>query len=267
MPDIRATMIFRYATGPGRPAGMSESWYVRGDMTTAMEALKNLCLPRAALLPNSCSIVGQRLQDVSNSVRSVTDNQIFPGMARALTQDVPQMAVQAVVYTADRAQSKNFSMRMMPDDAILAGDYSPGANFPQALFTTFGRALVTNQMRWRARNFTNPKISIISVAADGTFVLGADLDYAQGNYLTLLRARNTAGRAVTGNYYVAVKTDARNGKFANWGGSIIAGKGFVRKLAFDYPIVGPNSLKIIRSMVRKIGRPSDLYRGRATSKR
>lgn len=267
MAFIRASMIFRYSTGTGRPAGMSESWYYSGDMTQAMTALKSLCNARSALLPAQCSIVGQRLQDVSNTVRSLTDNQIFPGAARGLEQDAPQIAVQCLVKTLDESQSKNFSMRMMPDDAVFRGDFTPGVNFPLALFSSFATSLVTNGMRWRARRFTNPKIAIISVAADGTFLLAQDLDYVQGDSLTLLRVKNTNGRSVTGNYYVQTRTDARNGKFANWGGSIVAGKGFVRKLNFDYPLVGLGKFKVIRSMVRKVGRPLDLYRGRATKTR
>jgi len=269
MAILRASMIFGYFTERrGRPAGMSESWYLNSDPTAAMAALKVLCQKRMGMAPQSVFIHGQRVQVLEPAGRSVTDNEEFLGARVAATQDVPQVALQCVVKNAANTLAKSFSMRMMPDAVFKGGDYTPGevAGFAAAV-TAFGTALAAGSWQWRARRTSNPRAKIVSIAADGTFVLEPGITFDQWKSLTLMRVVNTAGKSVVGNFVVSVKTDNQNGKFANWGGSTVQGKGAVRLLEYDYPIVAPGSFKVVQAMIRKVGRPSNLYRGRATARR
>ncbi len=260
----RATMIFKASTTSLlRSAGWSESWYKEGAQEATLTALKDLCAVRANCLAGTAQIAGQRVQQLGG--RSISDGLIFPGRQR-LTVDIPQMAITANVSNAGSLQKKTFSMRGIPDDAIIGGDFTGAGGLLQAV-NGFFAGLANGAWQWQARDTSLGTVQLQSVGVDGTFVLAGDYIFNQGDYLTMVRVKDINGHSIVGNFLVGTKTDARNGKFFAWPNRVVQLSGKVRKLNFIYPVVAFNSGKIVRSMIRKVGRPLDLYRGRATVRR
>lgn len=264
MATIRATMLFEAATADrGRVAGWTESWYKIGTPEAVLDSIKVLCTPRAALMPLNSKIIGQRLQVIGG--RSMSDNVVFTGRTR-LTNDIPQMAAQCVVGSAGQAQKKSFSVRGLPDDCVTGGDYT-GANGLGASFAAFFRRLADDAWQWQARDTSIAATPIVSIAADGTFVLAAPMIFAVGDYVNLVRVKNVTGRSVKGDFFVETKVDNQHGKLFNWTGGQVNLAGKMRVRAYTYPVVSRDLGKVIQVMVRKVGRPLNPYRGRATKRR
>ena len=258
MASVKATMLFQQTTERGRVGGWSETWYKDGTFTAVNTALKALCTARANLLPIDSEIIGQRVQIPGG--RAFTDNSIFPGQA-AKKNDIPQMAAQCRILASNGVNAKIFSMRGVPDDLVVGGDLIPGAATP--LYTAFGNRLGLDSWQIRSRDNQQPTAGIISIGIDGLFTLTNVIPFAVGDYLTLLHVKNTAGRAVTGNFYVKTVVNPTQGNFANWPGSAVIEVGKVRKLVYVFNNVDKSTFRLLRVMVRKVGRPFDLYRGRA----
>ena len=254
----KCTMLFETRTDKGRVSGFSETWYRDGTIADNMLQLQDLSKRGAGLLSNADGIIGQRIQQLGG--RAVTASTSWPGV-QVVDQDIPQVAALCYVLDAGKVYKKTFLLRAMVDDSIIKGDLVTGRQLT-ALFQSYANELGAS-WRFRVRDVTKPVAGLISIAADGTFVLTGDLVFNQGDYLTMLRVKSTLGKAVKGNFYVGTKVDSRNGKFANWGGQIVAANGKVRVFAYDYALVDRNSFTIVRSAVRKVGRPFFLYRGRA----
>ena len=259
---IRSTMLFTYRSGLGRPGGWSESWYYDSDLPNAVPPLRDLALHRAGMLPNSVKITGFRFSELGG--RSSSMSVSMPGCLHS-SQDIPQMAALCIVGGQGVPNTKNFTLRGIADTSVSLGDADFTAPM-QAAMTTFGFKLSANNFKFRARKLSNPSIGVLSIAVDGTFSLLGDLTFNQGDFLTLLRCKATNGKPIAGNFYVGVKTDARNGKFANWPNLQVAQIGSVRKLEYIFPIVAVNSFAFKKIVTRKIGRPFDAYHGRARRK-
>lgn len=256
----KITFIMNQRTGNNRTAGFSETWYFDGSMDNALTAANQVAKKRSALMTSAANISAFRIQDIGTRAQifqATSPGNIVSG------QDIPQMALNVRVGGQGVVNTKTFQLRGIPDVNVLAGDYTPAANF-NALLSQFAGSLSTWSLRFRGENLANPQVNVLSISNVGVFALAADLVFAVGDYVTLLRCQSTTGKNVSGRYYVTSKVDARNGTFQAWDGSQVVNKGKLRKFEYIYPLVANNSLVIGQITTRKVGRPFDLYRGRAT---
>lgn len=264
MAICRATMIFRVPTADARVGGFSESWYKEGTPADVMRSLMALCLFRAGALPTASKISGQRVQELGS--RAITDSEPFPGVIRSTT-DVPQMAAQCSVTDAAGLKKKIFMCRGINDDSVESGALVRGGATSIQL-GLFMNNLAVNGFQFRSRDTTLPAIKIVSVDANGVFALTGDLAFAVGDFLTAVRVRSQQGRSIVGSFYVSNRVDAQHGTLFGWPtGQTVSLSGSFRKQAFVYPSVAAGTGKVSKVAVRKVGRPSDLYRGRATRRR
>lgn len=258
----KLTFIMSQRTGQNRTAGFSETWYFDGDLASAKLSADSVAKKRAALMTSAASINALRIQDIGSRARIFQF--VYPGNITT-GQDIPQMALNLRVDGQGFLNSKTFQIRGLPDVNVATGDYTPVAGYA-GLLNQYAGSLASWSFRFRGERLSNPQVAILSVSSLGVFVLAADLVFNIGDYVTLLRTNNTTGLNVSGRYYVSAKTTAQSGTLAAWDGGTVTNKGKMRKFDYDYPIVAANSLVVGQVTTRKVGRPFDLYRGRATKR-
>lgn len=260
MAIMKVTTLYNQATGTGRSGGFSETWYYDGTMDQANTAATTLLKPRMDLLGASCRVFAIRVQEVGG--RSLTYPFDTPGLGNA-DQDIPQMALNCLVLSATGLNVKRFQLRGFRDSNVSQGDFVPAGQVIPSL-TDYGRRLVNNNFRFRAKKLDNPKIGILSIAGNGDFETVAPIALVVGDYVELLNAKGPFGQSVSGKYFVKTVATAKTGTLANWGGTVVAQSGTMRKLEIIYPLIKAGSFTTLRITTRKVGRPFGLYLGRRT---
>jgi len=253
------TSLFQQTTAKGRVAGWSETWYFDGSETAARAVADGYNKRRSGLISVAGGSVAFRLQQVGQ--RALVVENVYPGISPS-AQDIPQMALQCSVLGQGVNNRKVFQLRGIPDSIVDRGDYVPTVAF-QTNFDALAAFLPTNQVRFRAINQANPQVNIISISQAGVMVLAAPLTFAVGSYITLLRCKATNGESVSGTYFVQAKASNTECTLAQWNFQAVSFKGQARVLDYIYPIVGAATLLATKIGTRKVGRPFDLYRGRA----
>jgi len=252
----KVTFLVQQTTGAGRVAGFSETWYYEGTAADTNRAADNFAKRRSGFLTRTAAVIGWRIQVIGGSAQVVKTR--YPGVL-ATGADIPQMAVSCKCKGSGVPNVKRFQVRGVPDSNVVNGDFEPTQAF-QAAFDAWAGTL--GLWRFRAKDLAAPRVRIVSIAADGTFALAGAITFNVGSTIDILRCKNNAGVNVSGSYYVSVKTDGQNGKFLNWGGSVVALKGEARAQTITYPLVDNQTVVLEKVTTRKVGRPFDLYAGR-----
>jgi len=268
MAVFKATMLLTLATNVSsgssgkRIGGWSESWYdVDDSLVNTQRFFLRLCQKRAAMLPVGAAVIGQRYQAIDPVGGSVTSHRVYPGLQAA--NDVPQMSVQYSLPARATPNIRLVTLRGLPDDNAIEGEFKPTPEYQRAL-TAFNAEV--DGWYFRGRNLQLDEIPVVSVAVDGTFVLGADLTFSAGTLLRFFKLKETSfDTTVSGLWRVNVRTDARHGTLYNWSSGQREGGG-VRVEGIVYPQINGNVTVTPKVTVRKVGRPSDLYRGRASNR-
>lgn len=249
-----------------RVAGFSESWYSTAPLTPALENLFLLLAQRrAALLPATGSIVGFRFQttDGLTSGATVTRIKSIPGTAGNQT-DVPQMALKFDIDANGTPNQRIWLMRGVPDAQITNGEYQPSATFRtnvNTFFTTLGTSWA-----FRGQNLTTPTTPIFSISALGVITWLANPGYADGSILRVLRARDSAGRSNGGRFLVS-NVVANTGQLLGWTfGASTGGKSRLYQVIFPPIPATVDAALTAQAVVKKVGRPFSLYRGRRASR-
>lgn len=258
----KITHIFTQVTGKRRTGGWSETWYFDGTEREAELAGNSLSKKRAALLSSAAAIVAQRIQEVGGRGKTTTSNDI--GILGS-DSDIPQMAVQCFCLGQGVTNKKIFQLRGIPDGLVVEGDFSPSLAWNGA-FSAYSGSLLANNIRFRAKNLALPQVAVVSIADNGTFSLGGPLTFAVGARIDISRCKTTTGVARSGSYYVGTATSATAGVFTDWPGGTVQLKGKARVNAIVYPLVARGSAEVVKIGTRKVGRPFDLYHGRASSR-
>jgi len=256
---LKVTLCMNQSTGKGRVGGFSETWYKDGTVQDTVIPVNALWKARQALLSSTCRFIGYRVQEVGGKGTFVVRDDV--GLLQD-AEDIPQMALNVYVDSATTTARKTFQLRGWADTGVEFGDYKP-ANSSTQMLAQMNTALVNGLWRFRSKK-QNPKVGILSIAANGDFVLTGDLVFVQGSYIDVMRAKNSFGQNVSGRYYVQIATNARSGKFADWPGTIVGQSGKARVSEFEYVLIKPQSLTALYITTRRVGRPFGLYRGRAT---
>jgi hypothetical protein len=258
----KISFIMTQPTGKQRVGSWSETWYRDGAASEIVAPINDWIKRRCAMLPSVAGCNGYRVQLVGGR-GEITRNYV-PGNITT-EQDIPQMALNCSCKGSGTQNVKTFQMRGIPDGNVIEGDFQPTAAFNTA-FNQFGGQLAGSQFRFKAKDLTKPKVRIVSVTAGGEFTLNGDMDFAVGDFLQVLKCTNTVGDTVKGEFYVQTRTTARTGTFLNWAHGIVTLKGEMRLVAYIYPLVQSGTVKAVYITTRKVGRPFDLYRGRASNR-
>lgn len=261
----KITMIFDYANNAGKAGGWSESWYRDGSEDDAIRAAGEISKRRAFWLPSTVEILGSRIQLVGGRGRFLENR--WPGVVQgANAQDVPQMAALLECSGAGVQNVKRYHVRGLPDSYVVGGSLDK-TKFTEQSFTTWMRTLIAQEARFRAINLAGTRAKVASIDANGNVVLLAPLTFNVNDAMSLLRVRNSQGKAIRGTYYVETKVDGATFKLRNWTGGVVTLTGEMRAQSIIYPQVSLNNARILGAAVRKVGRPFVVYRGRARTKK
>lgn len=256
MPIFKVTALFQAGTELPRVGGFSESFYTdAATATVAQSSLRLWVAQRRVLMANTVACIGTRVSAVATPGVSFTESFREPGQA-GIAADIPQMALQLNVNSADGAR-RQFQLRGIPDARVIQGEYAP----VQWFTTQLGRVtqVMIDSFRLRVTDKTEPQIPVQVIGGDGAFVLTSAMTFAVGDSLQAMRMKDSVGRTVHGNYFVAAKTSSLAGTLANWThGTITIGRLRRRKITYS-PIT---SVDVVKIGTRKVGRPFVQYSGR-----
>lgn len=267
MAGFKNTMIFALTTGgtvaPQRVGGWTESWYTSGVDPLQSQFL-NLCQFRAALLPSSAAIVGQRYQRVDPVGQSVTGSTTYPG-GIGLDTDVPQMGL-LISCRSNLLNIRKFILRGIPDGQVTFGAFTPSTFYRGLLLDFFDRLTAASwQFQGRDKTFQRFKLASVSTVAGITKLTTVDAaNWLVGQTLAISGARLTSGLTVSKKVIVGTVADPFTYEIQGWGLDDTMGGSAVR-YSLVFPVV--TAVDVSRATVRKVGRPSNGYRGRRSKVR
>ncbi len=244
----------------GRPCGWSETWYRAGTIADFKSFRSLFAARRANLLTDNASIIGYRMKEGNGPVevvRASTRGTI------TTNSDIPQMSLACQTRTADGKRVKYFRLRGLPDARTTDGIYVPTDAF-QTAFTNFARMLQDEVWGWQGLKLTNLPARVNSIDVDGNVSCAAGAAFAVGNYVTFRRCKNAAGVRIEGTYRVLERTSDQAFKIANWTSGIVGANGTVAVVDYELLQANRDYTKFYAVSTQKVGRPFDLYRGRAT---
>jgi len=272
MPVYKNTVIFGLTTDPLRrdiaashAGGWTESVWSEFVIDFGNAGTIQRLRSRAALLPNQASIQGFRVQTYT-----ISGNRLLPGQSTsgrlqlegALGDcDLPQCSLELGIVGLTPPMSTRYVIRAIPDEYIAKGEFwapNPGI---LNLINLFSAGWLQGQgTGWVGRDLTLAPVRIINVLAGNLTTDAAIPGFANNDFIRFSRAYDVDGTPVTGAWRATLNV---NGTYTlqNFDAdTIIDNSGTVRKDALRF--TGYGNYTIGRALVRKIGRPSQTYRGR-----
>ena len=271
---IKVTLIIRagtqyedYGDLPGRIGGETESHYLDTNTfpTNGVDLITRLATKRAAFLPKLAQVAGYRWQTIADTAGASSAGDLFlPGSA-AFPSDLPQAAIKITAQSQNNLNKKEMELRVIPDSVLTSGEFNPSPAFTAAV-RAFLNELTTSGWCFRGVKKDASTAPINYIEDTGVFHLTKDLAYNDGDTLQVLRTKNLANRQ-KGGFYVCVKVGARTGTLVRWDHGLTSG-GKLRLAGIVYPPYkfDTNAVAAAESMVKKVGRPSNGYRGRKSAK-
>lgn len=273
----RYTLIMQVTTTPGNletssahTGGWSESHWHPNALTPTSSQFRDVLLARARMLPRQAAITGYRIANysiVGSSLKpqgASTGKVRFPGNPARET-DLPQVALE-FGGAAGGGNSNRFSARCIPDDVMEFGEYQANATY-KGYVTQYCNALVNGGFGFIGRDLTQQVIRIKTI--DGsTMVLYDSIGVTLGETLfTFIKVKDVLGSPIVGNFRVTalpggVATYTMAGLPQN---TSVVDSGSVRILVPQFCLY--SSVTPARAVVRKVGRPFEQYRGRASKRR
>jgi hypothetical protein len=289
MPIYRYSMVLAVTTVPQDPAyaiahsgGWSEGHWSAALLPTAI--VNAICLARAACLPAQCSVVGYK-----QAVYSVSGNKLTPQGTSTVKKlfagnktysvDVPQAGLRMSATSAGVPNAGNFTMRGTPDEVIVNGEFNGSAPYGRLLGTRpqiglgnagllqgYAGALINNATGFLGRNLTLPARKVQKIAA-GVVTLDNVAGIVAGtDFLIFKRVRDANGDPVSGSFLVtniAGNLVTLQGLNVNTAVNVPSGTARVDQVSF-YPY---STINLNRAVVKKIGLPTERYRGRRSRRR
>lgn len=250
-----------------RIAGWSESFYgndlvqnFRPGPFSPVTPLAVLCVRRAAMLPRSASIYGQRVQQIDPVGQSQSYSEVFPGSA-GLACDLPQVALIGRAKGAGVLNSREVNFRGLPDARAIEGEYKPADAFETALDRFFAFIAI---LRFKARDLAQVATPIITILGNGTFETEGACGLLGGDMVRLLRVVDSNNNRTGGRFKVDHMISATSGVLYGYDLGVRK-DGKIRKDVTIYPNFDGNRPSM-KTGVRKVGRPSDLYSGKSKTK-
>lgn len=262
---IKLTVLFEQGasvSGGGRVSGWTETWWNNMAIGSWNPGMSPLWAYRAEMLTDKAAIVGWRVQDDNGAVKVYKD--LMPGRITT-NADIPQMSLACKTTTADGSRTKYFRLRGLPDARTTDGVYVPLAAFYKA-FTDWQQRLANDQWGWKGLVRTNPQVKLNGIDSSGNLTCAAGGTFAVGQTVIIRRAKNSNGQNVNGRYRILARTSDTAFQLANWIGGTVGAVGSVALYSSQLLLVGLDKTEFGDVTTQKVGRPFNLYRGRATKR-
>jgi hypothetical protein len=271
MPAFKFTMVFRYISGtspvsPGnRAGGWTESVYQSTYTAQRLTAFRELAQARAQLLPEMVGVIGIRVQQVDPSRSAATFPANYPGGGNIGigARDIPQMAVKLTLNGSGVTNVCKMALAAIPDPQVTNGEFVPLQRFGVDFIAYL---TMLNNWLFRATDLAQAPRTLLSIGTDGTYTTNADLVLAVDSLVKVKRAVDGNGNLVGGVFKVKTVTTNRIGILDGWTFGSCTG-GTITPYVLIYPQISNAQLATPKIGVRKIGRPSDPYRGRRSRRR
>ncbi len=287
----RISLLFQLTTNPTNlsnaiphTGGWSEStWIAAGAPTSMQTYLANWAQIRAIMLPGQAAIVGGRLANYT-----LSGNRLLPGGTSNFKflvagnsnygTDVPQMALELGGSSGALPNANRFTLRGIPDAYVVYGEYQPDPNFKAAVtkyinFLTGGRQNVqgvTSGFIGRVLNNPVGRVqTVVAAAAGAGFNMTVTLSQDVGgtinqDYLRFHRVSDVNGNPIKGTYLIIGKAANVYTLQGTPNQNVTKPSGTARidlLNLYPYTTIAPS-----RILVRKVGRPFQGYRGRASAR-
>lgn len=282
MPYIRETTIFQVTTAPTdlsraipHTGGWSENvWYFSPPGRDSELALMRQ--KRAVLLPKQAKIIGYRRAQFS-----ITNGQLVPlGAASGslnipgnnlYNTDLPQVSLQIDFSAIGPVNVSHQMIRCIPDQFMAFGEYQPNGAFAGAV-TQYINSLITNAaFSFIGRDLTQP-LQRVQAIANGATALLSDISVdavppglAVDEMVRLIRVRDDDGNPLVGRFRVTAITGKVVTVTPRIPGILTSPSGFIRRDVLTS--FAMQNAEVKRARVKKIGRPSEGYRGRRSKQR
>jgi len=272
MPAFMYTMVFRYTSGTstestGQRSGSWSEKYVQGTYTTQrLNAFKDLCELRAVCLCRGASIIAIRVQQIDPAGPAASFPVNYPApIAGGLAndRDIPQMALKFRFNGSAVSNVTKYAFPCIPDPQVTGGEYNPTPGY-RVLFRNFLSGL--SNWQFRGTDLTQTYRDVATITALGVVTVTSDLALAVNDLVNFRRVVTADGDEVGGVYAVDAATTLRQFTLRRWNNGACTG-GRVRKHIVIYPNFSNAQDAVPKIGVRKIGRPSDPYRGRRSKRR
>jgi len=272
---LKLTSLFNAVTvddagNAQRSGGWSESVYGDGIIdslafNTKWAALLNA---RAALLPENTTIIGERVQTVDPLGPARTYENIYPG-TNATQNDLPQVALEYQLRSATGFNRRPMILRGTPDIRIVRGEYS-GIGAYNAALSAFFSQLVGNWLM-RCIDRTQPKIRVVLWNQGAEHICTTETPHglAPNDVVLQYSGLDSAFKKRSGKYRVSTVSDATHFTVFNFPGALSLAGGKMRKEVIQFLPMTINNQEIVTplAVVRKVGRPFHLFRGRRSTRR
>lgn len=274
-PYTKFQLLFQVTTDPtnqgdarSHTGGWSEQHVWPGVIAIDGPQINNLATRRAALLPTQAAIVGVRRSIFTTSGNKMqSQGSQTAGLARvggpAIT-DLPQVSLTVDVTGEAGGNSAKQNLRCIPDTFMQRGEFQPTAAY-KTLLANYNRCLIDENWAFMGRNLANPTTEVLDITGDKITLAFPGL-VAVGDYIRLLQVKDAStGLPISGAFRVTVVDGAKNTVVGLPQGAVALNSGYARK--DEIVLVNIGSASWGRAVVRKIGRPLEGYRGRASKRR
>lgn len=281
--SVKVTMIFQATTEPVNPmvatahtGGWSESVWTGGFVYVPRADLDALMTARRPLLPKQAHIVGLR-----QGIYQISENRLLPlgtngfkvnlpGSA-STNLNLPQDSLELSGTSQSSINTNRFRLGALPDEMVERGEYSP-----TTVYTYYVQqycallALGVNAWSFLGRVLSNPSARVMAIvpglASSAVITLSAPLILVPGtSYLRLNRVYDSVNEPVKGTFLVTAFTAPSSYTVTGFSGQTVNAPSGTARLdqisLFKYGTVQPS-----RAVVKKIGRPSQSYRGRQSKR-
>lgn len=272
----RLSLLFSVTTTVENPSvsvahsgGWSESHWSNTLAGITLPSIESLCAYRAFILSQSATITGYRIQDFTISgnkllpLSSSSGRVLFPGGSLD-TVNMPQDGLSIYMSTVGAPNVSRQVLRGMPDYTIVAGEFAPNAGYLSRV-NQYMAWLVSAGWKFVGRDRSVANSRVMGINAGVVTLAGPVGGVANTSFLRLNRVTDSNGNPVTGTFPITAIAGALYTVTGLAGVTVTVPSGTARidQLAvFSY-----GAGRIGRSVVRKIGRPFEQYRGRASKSR
>jgi hypothetical protein len=274
---VKYTMVFQLTTAPTNltraiphTGGWTESVWASVDTSQVQRAFDLLLTRRRTILPPQASIVGYRVQNYT-----IAGNKLIPGGARsgslqnpgnsALACDLPQVSLDIKLFNPSRVAGSRYVIRGMPDTCMINGEYQPTSSFA-GLVTQFANQFTNGIWIIIGRDRTQPAQRVVGLNGASVDVDALIPGVGAEDFIRFLRVYDDSGNPVKGVFRVTAAPVGLRYVVAPAPNRLLTGaSGLVRKDAIG--IAAITEWEVSRARVKKIGRPSQGYRGRRSKVR
>jgi hypothetical protein len=221
------------------------------------------------MLPPQASIVGWRYElfDISGNKLFPQGAQsgrfLFPGGYTA-SPNLPQDALSFSGAWLTGPNTNKFTARCVPDTVIVAGEYQPTAAFKTAV-ANYIQTLIGGAWGFVGRDRSLPTARVLSISAGGIVQLSQNIGgVADSSFLRLLHVTDNNGNPIKGTFSIS-NINGVNYTLRGLTQLLSVPNGTARVDVVSYNRYG--TINVGRAVVRKIGRPFEGYRGRASKRR